>query len=160
MSYTILVLCCGNIGRSPLVEGLLRRRLADALGVGERKLAEAGVVIRSAGTQAPVGMEPSRRGLALAAERGVDIGGHRSARVTAAMLQDSDRVFCTDSQQVASIATEFGVAAELLDPTGCDIPDPRFEDSAFFEGVRDHIERAISARLPELVSEIRELRLM
>lgn len=49
----VLVLCAGNIGRSPLAEVLLKHSVAEALGIPETDLAEAGVAIRSAGTEAP-----------------------------------------------------------------------------------------------------------
>lgn len=155
MSYTLLVLCTGNFGRSPLAEGLLRRKLATTLDLDEQRLSEIGVAVDSAGTRAPEGLGPSGRGVELAAERGVDISRHRTTRVSAAMLRDADRIFCMDASQVAEIQSTFAAGCELFDPQGESIPDPRDHDLAFFAAVRDRIESAIEARLPELVSEIR-----
>lgn len=153
MSFSILVLCTGNVGRSPLAEVLLRARLAAALGYNEQLLEEARIEVRSAGTHAPEGMGPSQRGVELAAERGVDLSGHRSSHVDAALLRRANRIYCMDSRQVTDLREAFGVSAELFDPDGDDIPDPRGHDLTFFASVRDQIEAAIEKRLPALAAE-------
>ncbi len=64
--FSILVLCAGNIGRSPLAEMMLRSALASALGWTEAEMQSQGVVVTSAGTEAPEGHAASDRGVAFA----------------------------------------------------------------------------------------------
>lgn len=79
---SILVVCTGNICRSPLGEAFLRRRLA----------ADGGNVVTSAGTDGRDG-GPATEGSVLAgAERGVDLAEHRSRRLTAGQVRDADLV--------------------------------------------------------------------
>lgn len=154
MALTILFLCTGNIGRSPLAAGLARHRLAEALGLEAPDLERQGIRVWSAGTLAPEGMKPSPKSVAVAAERGVDVGDHMSTRLTPAMAHAADRIFCMDDEQLASIATlGVGDRADLLDPGGLEIPDPRGRDLDFYRVVRERIEAALEARVPELLQE-------
>ena len=65
----ILVVCTGNLCRSPLVEALLRRELA-AEGIDAE--------VSSAGLAAPLGASPDRRLRRVAGDLGVDVDDHRS----------------------------------------------------------------------------------
>ena len=69
---TILVVCVGNICRSPLAEGLLRRDLT-------------GMTVTSAGLQAVVGHGAQGEMAALALGIGLDLSDHRARQFTTAM---------------------------------------------------------------------------
>jgi protein-tyrosine phosphatase len=156
MTYTVLFLCTGNIGRSPLAAALARHKMARALGTEGPSLEEAGIFVLSAGTLAPEGMTASPRGVAVAAEHGVDLTGHVSTRLTISMAEAADRIFCMDTAQVEYVRS-LGAhsTAELLVPKGEDIPDPRGHDLEFYRRVRDQIEAALDERLPEILAEAR-----
>lgn len=157
IKYRILVLCTANIGRSPLAEVILRSRLAEALGVENDALASLGIEVRSAGTRGPVGFPASHRCVVVADELGLDLSGHRSARLTVEMARSADRILCADDSQIADVvAMDPGLAArtERLDPSE-EIPDPRGQDLAFYMGVRRRIEAAVDRRIPEMADEIR-----
>ena len=85
-SYTaaieLLVVCTGNINRSPMGEALVRSRLA-----------ERGVVARvtSAGTRATLG-PASPEVVALMSERGLDVADHVSRQLTPEQLDGADLV--------------------------------------------------------------------
>ncbi|MGH2682627.1 MAG: hypothetical protein ACRDIX_05285 [Actinomycetota bacterium] len=68
----ILLICTGNICRSPIAAGLFRER--------GRGLAEP-LRVRTAGTGAAVGQPPTPEALAAASELGADIREHRSAPI-------------------------------------------------------------------------------
>ena len=68
----ILVVCTGNICRSPMAEGFLR----DAL---LRRFGERTPVVSSAGTIGWTGSPASPESVIAAAERGSDIESHRPA---------------------------------------------------------------------------------
>lgn len=71
---SILVVCTGNICRSPMVAGILRARFA-ASGL------ENEVNVRSAGVYAREGEPATNYGVALLAAKGIDISGHRATQV-------------------------------------------------------------------------------
>lgn len=79
---TLLVVCTGNICRSPLGELLLRDRLAPL-----------GVHVHSAGTHALVGFAMQTQSQRIALEHGVspqDAASHRARQVTEPMLRRAD----------------------------------------------------------------------
>jgi len=67
---SILVVCTGNVCRSPLAEGFLRAALEGHLGA-------SAPTVSSAGTSGWDGSPAMEESVAAAAERGVDISGHR-----------------------------------------------------------------------------------
>lgn len=94
----VLVVCTGNLCRSPVAEALLRRDLARA-GI------EADVT--SAGIAAPSGATPDKKVLRVAAEHGVDVTDHRSRRLEPSDLTRADLVLVmtrAQSEQVLEFA--------------------------------------------------------
>ncbi len=73
---TILFICTGNLCRSPMAEGLMKRKLAD------RGL-DAKHQVQSAGTWAVNGRPASENAIAVMKERGIDISAHIARTVTA-----------------------------------------------------------------------------
>ena len=153
MTYTVLFVCTGNVGRSPLAEAMARRFLAEALGVEDAALESRGIRVLSAGTKAPTGLQASARANSVAEEIGITIGRHPARRLTKTMVREADLILCMDAEQTARIS-KWGLAtnAELLDPSGREIPDPRRHDIAFFRQVRDQIAAALEDRVPQILA--------
>jgi len=80
----VLFVCTANQGRSPMAEALLRARLAQR-GI------DGAVEVSSAGLWEG-GFPVSKPVLEAVAERGGDLGSHRSRRVTAEIARDADLV--------------------------------------------------------------------
>jgi protein-tyrosine phosphatase len=83
----ILVVCTGNICRSPMAEGFLRAALVERLG-------EEAPVVTSAGTSGWDGSGAMIESIRSAQERGADIRAHVARRLTGEMLDDADLVLC------------------------------------------------------------------
>ena len=96
---TILAVCTGNICRSPMAAALLRERL------GAR---DTGYLVESAGLL-EAGRPASDLAIAIMAERGLDLSGHRSRRLAVDDVQNADLVL--------GMAREHVREAVLLDPT-------------------------------------------
>jgi protein-tyrosine phosphatase len=79
----ILVVCTGNVCRSPMAEGILREALRERFG-------DEAPVVHSAGTAGWEGSGAMVEAVAAAAERGVDISRHVARRLTPAMVRDAD----------------------------------------------------------------------
>ncbi len=152
--YTILVLCSGNIGRSPLAEVMLRSSLAEALGWDERRLEEHGVVVRSAGTDAPIGHAASVRGMAYAAAHGLDLSHHHARQMTDRDLQDADVILCMDNEHMAAVTPQALPKARLIAGDGLEIPDPHSQSDEFFIDIAERVESAVRQQIPDLVAEI------
>lgn len=82
---SILVVCTGNVCRSPLGEGFLRRALQARLG-------DAAPEVRSAGTAGWEGSGATPESVEAGAERGIDVGRHAARRLRPAMLEGTDLV--------------------------------------------------------------------
>jgi protein-tyrosine-phosphatase len=86
-TFRILVVCSGNMCRSPLAELLLRAKLAAALGAGADR-----VQVTSAGTAAVPGVAMDPRAAAEGETLGVSPAGFVSRAVTAADVATADLV--------------------------------------------------------------------
>lgn len=149
----ILLLCLGNICRSPMAEGALRARVEASPLAGR-------VQLDSAGTGGwHVGEPPDRRAIACARGHGVDIGGLRARQLDAGDFHDFDWILCADQQNLHDarrLAPE-GVeerAALLLDWAGLqpmgEVPDPYTCGTTEFEmtwQLVDSAAQAVVARL-------------
>jgi protein-tyrosine phosphatase len=82
---SILVVCTGNVCRSPMAEGLLRKALVDVLGDDAPAVSSAGI----AGWEGSAAMPEA---VAAAAELDVDIAGHRARRLRPGMAETADLV--------------------------------------------------------------------
>lgn len=82
---TILLVCTGNLCRSPMAEGLLRQRLADE-GLADRHR------VFSAGVWAVDGHPASENAVAVMAERGIDIGDHVAHTINAGDVAEADLI--------------------------------------------------------------------
>ncbi len=90
----MLVVCTGNVCRSPMAEGLLRRRLGRA-GV-DAHVHSAGLVTE--------GQPASRYGVEAMDRRGIDISAHRSRRLAADQIEDADLIIGMELQHVREVA--------------------------------------------------------
>lgn len=85
MFSRILVVCTGNICRSPIGEALLRARLGD-------KVQE----VASAGIGALIGYPADPMAVEVSAEQGVDLSAHRAQQVSSALLARMELVLTMD----------------------------------------------------------------
>ena len=104
-AFRVLLVCSGNVCRSPLAERVLRARLRAALGP-----AAAGFRITSAGTRAMVGEPMDARAAAVARSLGAEPDGFAARSVTAEDVAGADLVLAA--------AREHRAAAVRLHPAG------------------------------------------
>src|SRR5690554_3034041 len=135
MFNRILVVCTGNICRSPVAEAMLRQALPG------RQLSSAGL-----GALVGHGVEPTARSLAEA--DGLDVASHQARQLTSEMLQQADLVLVMSHGQrraVGDIAPEALGKTMLIGrwlPDEPEIPDPYRKSREVFEHVHRMLGRA------------------
>ncbi len=126
MSVKILMVCLGNICRSPLAEGILAS-----------KLPKDKFIIDSAGTgDWHVGKKPDERSIATAKKNGIDIGNQRGKLFVKSHFQEFDYIFVMDNSNydnVVELAPNQEsknkvqlILNELFPNENVDVPDPYY----------------------------------
>jgi len=135
----ILVVCAGNLCRSPFAEGLLRKRLEKAGAYAEvfsRGLLNVG--------KQPVPDVAQR----VAAEFDVDLSGHQAEQLSVADLQRAELVLVMSARQRRHIGemhpTAIGKVFLLSQPEDGDtVPDPIGKSAEVFSEVYGNISHLV-----------------
>ena len=140
----ILIICVGNICRSPTAEYMFRHRLSSS-----------DTSIQSAGLGALVGQRMDPVALEILGENGIEGETHRARQVTSTMLRDAELVLAMEQDHVSRLmrmAPEASGKVMLLDrwERRGDIPDPYRLGREVFEHVYQRIDRAVESWLPHL----------
>jgi protein-tyrosine phosphatase len=126
MMNRILVVCVGNICRSPMAEYVLRDRLS-------------GVAVASAGLDALEGYAADSNAVRVAAQHGFDITPHRARRVNLALVNEAELILTMEATHMRELVrrypTSHGKVFRLGEAEDFDVPDPyqkpieRFHDA-------------------------------
>lgn len=155
MKKSILMVCLGNICRSPTAHGIMEHLVAEA-GLTDY------LTIDSAGTgDWHIGRQPDSRTLEAALRRGYDLSNQRARQVQVEDFERFDYVVAMDKQNRKDLLdlAPAGSAEKvrlLLDYAGRadqDVPDPYYGEAEGFEEVLDLVEHACASLLQKLVDE-------
>ncbi len=136
----ILMVCLGNICRSPLAHGIL-----------ESKLNTFKFYVDSAGTAAyHVGHQPDRRSIKVAKNNNIDISHQTARQFKASDFDRFDYIYAMDSSNYTNIISlarnnsDIGKVKLFLEEnpniSNKNVPDPYYGDMSDFEYVFDLIE--------------------
>lgn len=136
--FNILVICVGNICRSPICEGLFNERLKNI---------DPDIRVSSAGLSALVGRPADKLAQELMLEKNIDISAHRARQINSEILLESDIIFTmTNGQQThleGKIPHLKGRLHRLGEIEGYDVPDPYKRPKAAFEQALLLIDQAV-----------------
>ena len=132
----ILMVCLGNICRSPLAEGILRTKLTTDF------------FVDSAGTGGwHAGQSPDERSIATARNYGIDISNQKARKFTVSDFDTFDHIFVMDQsnfKDVLNLATNDvakSKVALILGPSK-EVPDPYYGGQDGFEKVYQLLDQA------------------
>ena len=133
----ILVICVGNICRSPMAEAVLREALR-----GQDEF-----TVESAGLGALVDEPASEHSVELMRERGLDITSHRARQLTAELVSAADLILVMESGHRRVIddnePTARGKVFRLGEWQDLEIPDPYRQPREAFEVALDKIDKSV-----------------
>ena len=152
--FSVLMVCTGNICRSPMAEGVLRHKLAEA-GLDGR------VSVDSAGTtDYHTGDPPDPRAIDRAGRRGYDVSDLRARQLRSDDFEAFDLILCMDQGHVTRLTRlcpegrreRIRMFLEFSDPPADreDVPDPYYGDLADYDYALDLIEPGIDGLIAAL----------
>lgn len=141
MATKILMVCLGNICRSPLAEGIMRSKLSEDF------------IVDSAGTGGwHAGELPDKRSIATAKNRGLDITNQRARQFKKNDFEIFDHIFVMDNsnyKDVLALAPNEEAKSkvklilnEIFPNENVDVPDPYYGGQEGFENVFDMLDQA------------------
>ncbi|WP_445735541.1 low molecular weight protein-tyrosine-phosphatase [Mariniflexile sp.] len=141
----ILMVCLGNICRSPLAEGILKS-----------KLSSAAFFVDSAGTgDYHIGKKPDSRSIAVAKKHGLDISNLKGRQFSVSDFDAFDVIYAMDESNYRNIITlarneedkakvNF-ILNEIYPDQNQNVPDPYYGGNDGFENVYNMLDEACDA---------------
>lgn len=148
----ILMVCLGNICRSPLAEGILRSKLPNTF------------LIDSAGTGGwHAGELPDKRSIEIAKKKGIDITNQRARKFTKNDFTEFDLIFAMDNsnfEDILKLAPDeiskkkvHLILNEIYPNENRDVPDPYFGLNDGFEKVYQMLDKACDSIAKKIAKE-------
>ena len=135
----ILMVCLGNICRSPLAEGILRNKIPNM-----------NVRVDSAGTAGyHIGSKPDPRAIDIAKKNNIDISSLRARKFECSDFINFDKIYVMDKNNYYDIidlaenkdqTSKVILITDVLDSDSF-VPDPYYGDLADFEKVFNLLEK-------------------
>ena len=141
MKIKVLMVCLGNICRSPLAEGILLNKVDPGQ-----------VLVDSAGTGGwHVGNRPDSRSIAVAQKYGLDISSQRCRQFTVNDFNDFDLIYVMDKSNYQNVIAKARNATDTvkvkllmseINTNDIEVPDPYYDSENGFEKVYQMIDQA------------------
>lgn len=151
MPTKVLMVCLGNICRSPLAEGILQSKVTDIP-----------IYVDSAGTAGyHLGNPPDPRSIAVARKNRIDISRQRCRKFEVADFEDFDLIYAMDQSNLADILhlapneaarKKVSLLLDLLPGSENEVPDPYYGGVDGFDHVFDLINRACDKFCEDIIN--------
>jgi protein-tyrosine-phosphatase len=144
----LIFVCSGNTCRSPLAEVIAKKIFPDRLSKQVR--------ISSAGSSTVDGLPASALAVEVAREHGLDLGSHRSRRLTAEMVRDADLIVTMTEAQRRSVvdlvpeALDYTYRIDQFSGKEGEVPDPIGGGKEAYERTFELLSRYLRALADKL----------
>tara|TARA_B100001057_G_scaffold178651_1_gene179431 strand:- start:2147 stop:2596 length:450 start_codon:yes stop_codon:yes gene_type:complete len=136
----VLMVCLGNICRSPLAEGILKSKSIN-------------IIVDSAGTAGyHVGSRPDQRSIEIGLKNNIDITNQRARQFTSNDFDDFDKIYAMDNDnysKIISLATNQDqidkvdlILNEVYPNQFKSVPDPYYGGEKGFENIYNLLDEA------------------
>jgi len=153
MAVKILMVCLGNICRSPLAEGILNE-----------KLPSKSFVVDSAGTgNWHVDNSPDERSIAVAKKNGVDISHQKGKHFSKSFFEAYDYIYVMDNANYSDVIALAEneeqknkvqlILNELFPGENVDVPDPYYGPSFGFDSVYKMLDETCEIIAKKLIAK-------
>jgi protein-tyrosine phosphatase len=153
MAIKIVMVCLGNICRSPLAEGILAS-----------KLPQKNFIVDSAGTGSwHIGHSPDERSILTAKKNKLDISNQKGRQFSAADFDEFDYIYVMDNsnyQDVIALAKNDEhrkkvklILDELFPNENVDVPDPYYGLQNGFDSVYQMLDEACENLAKKLIQK-------
>lgn len=150
--YRVLMVCLGNICRSPLAEGILKSKL-DA----------TKYEVDSAGTAAyHIGKKPDSRSIAVARKHGIDLTVQRARQFVVEDFQRFDHIYVMDQSnydnvvRISNRSEDISKVSLILNETypgkNLEVPDPYYGGDRGFDHVYEMLDEATDNIIKKLAA--------
>ena len=150
METKVLMVCLGNICRSPLAEGILKSKLGGTT-----------IQVDSAGTAGyHFGKKPDNRSISIAKKYGIDISQQQCRQFTAKDFEKFDLIYGMDNsnyQNIVALATNKDDIAKVnlllhrLNLDNKEVPDPYYGGEDGFEQIFHLIDSACNLIVQDII---------
>jgi protein-tyrosine phosphatase len=151
MPVKVLMVCLGNICRSPLAEGILAA-----------KLPQDKFIVDSAGTgNYHIGRQPDQRSILVAQKNGIDITNQKARQFSSKDFDEFDYIYVMDSSNYDNVidlakndAQKAKVAMilnHLFPGENVDVPDPYYGLQNGFDMVYDMLDETCTILAQKLI---------
>jgi protein-tyrosine phosphatase len=138
----ILMVCLGNICRSPLAEGILAH-----------KTKQLGIEVDSAGTAAyHIGELPDKRSIEIANKYNINLRSQRARQFSRADFDEFDIIYAMDTNNLAHLISlaetekerkKIKLILNEINPNACEsVPDPYYGGGNGFQNVYNMLNEA------------------
>ena len=141
MKTRVLMVCLGNICRSPLAEGILKNKVDSKT-----------VFVDSAGTAGyHVGHKPDERSIKVASKHNININQQRCRKFNTSDFDDFDLIYVMDVSNYENVIklarnnadkTKVSLLLSVSDQENTEVPDPYYGGQNGFEHVFQLIDKA------------------
>lgn len=150
----VLMVCLGNICRSPTAHGVFEKLVADN-GLSEK------IMVDSAGTaNYHIGKNPDPRSIAAASQRGFDLSAQVSRQVAKQDYENFDYILAMDAENLELMQSQcpsehqhkLRLLLSFASIESLSVPDPYYSGEDGFELVLDLVEQACQDFLSHVLS--------